>query len=44
MDDEKIEAATSLLATGLTMSAAARSVGVARSTLVDSLRRCPTDG
>jgi DNA invertase Pin-like site-specific DNA recombinase len=39
LDDEKIEAAQSLLATGMTVSGAARSVGASRSTLVDSLRR-----
>jgi DNA invertase Pin-like site-specific DNA recombinase len=39
LDDEKIEAANSLLETGMTVSAAARSVGVPRSTLVDSLER-----
>jgi DNA invertase Pin-like site-specific DNA recombinase len=41
LDDERIDAARSLLANGLTVSAAARSVGVPRSTLVDSLRRNP---
>jgi DNA invertase Pin-like site-specific DNA recombinase len=39
LDDEKIEAARALLANGMTLSAAARSVGVPRSTLVDSLNR-----
>ena len=39
LDDEKIEAAKALLETGKTVSGAAQSVGVPRSTLVDSLRR-----
>jgi DNA invertase Pin-like site-specific DNA recombinase len=44
LDDERIEAAQALLQTGMTVSAAARSVGVARSTLVDSLSRSlPSD-
>jgi DNA invertase Pin-like site-specific DNA recombinase len=42
LDDERIDAARSLLANGLTISGAARSVGVPRSTLVDSLRRNPS--
>ena len=41
LDDEKIEAATALLETGITVSGAARALGVPRSTLVDSLRRSP---
>jgi DNA invertase Pin-like site-specific DNA recombinase len=41
LDAERIDAARSLMANGLTVSAAARSVGVPRSTLVDSLRRDP---
>lgn len=50
MDAEKIDAARALLVTGLSISAAARSVDVARSTLVDSLKRIdlpqrvPADG
>jgi len=43
LDAERIDAARSLLTTGLTVSAAVRSVGVPRSTLVDSLRRNPPD-
>lgn len=39
MTQEKIEATQALMATGMTMAAAARSVGVPRSTLVDSLQR-----
>jgi DNA invertase Pin-like site-specific DNA recombinase len=39
LDAERTEAALSLIANGMTLSAAARSVGVPRSTLVDSLRR-----
>jgi DNA invertase Pin-like site-specific DNA recombinase len=41
LDAERIDAARSLMANGLTVSAAARSVGVPRSTLVDSLLRNP---
>ena len=45
MDDERIEAAKALLANpNMTISSAARSVGVARSTLVDSLKRVAVDG
>lgn len=39
LDTEKTDAATALIATGMTVSAAARSVGVPRSTLVDTLGR-----
>lgn len=39
LDSERIDAARSLLAGGMSPSAAARSLGVPRSTLVDSLRR-----
>ena len=39
LDAERIEAAQALLQTGLSVSAAARAVGVPRSTLVDSLSR-----
>lgn len=39
MEPEKIEAVQSLIAGGMSVSAAARSVDVPRSTLVDSLRR-----
>lgn len=39
LDAERVEAAKSLLAGGMTPSAAARSLGVARSTLIDSLKR-----
>jgi DNA invertase Pin-like site-specific DNA recombinase len=39
LDTERIEAAQALLLTGMTVSSAARAVGVARSTLVDSLHR-----
>ncbi len=39
LDAERIDAARSLMTNGMTVSAAARSVGVPRSTLVDSLRR-----
>jgi DNA invertase Pin-like site-specific DNA recombinase len=39
LDSERTEAALALIANGMTVSAAARSVGVPRSTLVDSLRR-----
>ena len=39
LDAERIAAARSLMTNGLTVSAAARSVGVPRSTLVDSSRR-----
>jgi DNA invertase Pin-like site-specific DNA recombinase len=42
LDAERTEAAMSLIANGMTLSAAARSVGVPRSTLVDSLRRAET--
>jgi DNA invertase Pin-like site-specific DNA recombinase len=42
LDTERIEAAQALLHTGMTVSAAARAVGVPRSTLVDSLRRNPS--
>lgn len=39
LDTERIDAARSLLAGGMSPAAAARSLGVPRSTLVDSLRR-----
>jgi DNA invertase Pin-like site-specific DNA recombinase len=39
LDAERVDAAQALLASGMTVSAAARSVSVPRSTLVDSLRR-----
>ena len=39
LDAEKTDAALALIANGMTVSAAARSVGVPRSTLVDSLSR-----
>lgn len=39
LDTEKMEAALALLASGMTVTAAARSIGVPRSTLVDSLNR-----
>jgi DNA invertase Pin-like site-specific DNA recombinase len=39
IDAEKTDAALSLIANGMSVSAAARSVGVPRSTLVDSLNR-----
>ena len=39
LDSEKMEAALTLLAGGMTVTAAARSIGVPRSTLVDSLNR-----
>jgi DNA invertase Pin-like site-specific DNA recombinase len=42
LDSERIEAAQALLLTGMTVSAAARAVGVPRSTLVDSLHRSST--
>lgn len=42
LDEERVGAAQALLQTGMSVSAAARSVGVARSTLVDSLGRVPT--
>lgn len=45
LDSERTDAALALIANGMTVSAAARSVGVSRSTLVDSLRRAgPVDG
>lgn len=45
MDDERIAAARSLLAnSNMTVSSAARSVGIARSTLVDFLKRVPANG
>jgi len=44
LDQEKVEAAQALMATGLTISGTARSVGVPRSTLVDSLKRVRVDG
>jgi DNA invertase Pin-like site-specific DNA recombinase len=43
LDAERIDAARSLIKNGLTVSGAARSVGVPRSTLVDSLRRSPLE-
>jgi DNA invertase Pin-like site-specific DNA recombinase len=43
LDAERIDTARSLMANRLTVSAAARSVGVPRSTLVDSLRRNPPE-
>ena len=43
LDAERIDAARSLMTNGMTVSAAARSVGVPRSTLVDSLRRKPPE-
>lgn len=39
---ERVAAARALLTSGLTVSAAARSMGVPRSTLVDSLARDPS--
>jgi DNA invertase Pin-like site-specific DNA recombinase len=39
LDSEKIDAAQALMATGMTVSVASRSVGVPRSTLADTLRR-----
>lgn len=42
LDSERTEAALALIGNGMTVSAAARSVGVPRSTLVDSLRRAET--
>ena len=39
VDDEKIQAAKALLETGMAVSSVARSVGVPRSTLVESMRR-----
>ena len=42
LDAERLGAAQALLLTGMTVSAAARSVGVPRSTLVDSLGRIPS--
>lgn len=39
VDDEKIQAARALLETGMAVSSVARSVGVPRSTLVESMRR-----
>ncbi len=44
LDAERIDAARSLLAGGMSPSAAARSLGVPRSTLVDALRRADTAG
>ena len=44
LDAEKTDAALALIANGMTVSAAARSVGVPRSTLVDSLKRAGTVG
>ncbi len=41
LDAERVAAARALLAGGLTVSASARSIGVPRSTLVDSLAREP---
>jgi Resolvase, N terminal domain len=41
LDAERLDAACPLLTNGLTVSAAARSMGVPGSTLVDSLRRNP---
>jgi DNA invertase Pin-like site-specific DNA recombinase len=41
LDQEKIDAASALLAHAQSVSAVARSVGVPRSTLVDSLKRTP---
>lgn len=41
LDAERVAAARALLTSGLTVSAAARSIGVPRSTLVDSLAREP---
>ncbi len=43
LDAERIDAARSLMTNVLTVSAAARSMGVPRSTLVDSLRRQPPE-
>ena len=43
LDDERIGAARALMLSGMTVSGVARSVGVPRSTLVDSLNRMPTD-
>ena len=42
LDGERTGAALALIAGGMTISAAARSVGVPRSTLVDSLKRAET--
>lgn len=42
LDAERVAAARALLTSGLTVSAAARSIGVPRSTLVDSLAREPS--
>lgn len=42
LDAERVAAAQALLESGLTVSAAARSIGVPRSTLVDSLARDPS--
>ena len=44
LNPEKIDAALALIAGGMTPSGAARSLGVPRSTLVDSLRRVSSDG
>jgi DNA invertase Pin-like site-specific DNA recombinase len=41
LDDERIDAARSLMKNGMTVLAAARSMGLPRLTLVDSLRRNP---
>jgi len=41
LTQEKIEAAQELITNGRTVSAAARAIGVPRSTLVDSLKRSP---
>lgn len=43
LDVERVVAARALLTSGLTVSAAARSIGVPRSTLVDSLDREPSE-
>ncbi len=43
LDAERIDAARSLMTNGMTVSAAARSVGVPRSTQVDSLRPNPPE-
>jgi DNA invertase Pin-like site-specific DNA recombinase len=41
LDEDRVDAARSLMTNGMTVSAAARTMGVPRSTLVDSLRRNP---
>jgi len=41
LSQEKVEVARELIANGRTVSAAARAIGVPRSTLVDTLKRSP---